>query len=303
MHDFKREVQMHYTGTIWRPPYESNSLLLQVSAGCTHHACKFCTLYEDILFKFKMSPEFEIESDLKEAATYYTHIKRVFLTGANPFVLSFSKLKHISELIKHYFPSVESIGCFARITDIISKTDEQLLALHKSGYNLITIGVECGDDDALLFMNKGYVSKTIVDQCYRLDLSKINYNFFYLTGIYGRNKWQNGVNNTASIFNKTNPRIIISSMLTISKTSLLYQDVINKNFIEESEIDKFKELRLLIENLKISVYFATMGASNYVFFDGFLQREKTRLLAKLDSIINNIHEEDVRKYRETLRHL
>ena len=33
---------MHYTGTIWRPPYEASSLLLEVTAGCTHHKCKFC---------------------------------------------------------------------------------------------------------------------------------------------------------------------------------------------------------------------------------------------------------------------
>ena len=48
---------MHYTGTIWRPPYEAYSALVQVTAGCTHHKCKFCTLYEDVPFKFRMSPD------------------------------------------------------------------------------------------------------------------------------------------------------------------------------------------------------------------------------------------------------
>ena len=57
---------MNYTGTIWRPPYEAWSALLQVTAGCTHHGCKFCTLYEDLPFKFRMSPLREIESDLQE---------------------------------------------------------------------------------------------------------------------------------------------------------------------------------------------------------------------------------------------
>ena len=47
---------MHYTGTIWRPPYEAESLLLEVSAGCTHHRCKFCTLYHDLPFSFKKTP-------------------------------------------------------------------------------------------------------------------------------------------------------------------------------------------------------------------------------------------------------
>ena len=54
---------MHYTGTVWRPPYEASSLLLEVTAGCTHHKCKFCTLYDDIPFQFKMSPMEDIETD------------------------------------------------------------------------------------------------------------------------------------------------------------------------------------------------------------------------------------------------
>ena len=58
---------MHYTGTIWRPPYEADSLLLEVTAGCTHHACKFCTLYEDLPFRFRMTPLEDVEADLREA--------------------------------------------------------------------------------------------------------------------------------------------------------------------------------------------------------------------------------------------
>ena len=45
---------MHYTGTIWRPPYEADSLIIEATAGCTHHRCKFCTLYEDL--PFQVSP-------------------------------------------------------------------------------------------------------------------------------------------------------------------------------------------------------------------------------------------------------
>ena len=63
---------MHYTGTIWRPPYEASSLLLEVTAGCTHHKCKFCTLYNDLPFKFRMSPFEDIESDLQEAQLWST---------------------------------------------------------------------------------------------------------------------------------------------------------------------------------------------------------------------------------------
>lgn len=62
---------MHYAGTIWRPPYEASSLLIEVTAGCTHHKCKFCTLYDDLPFIFRMSPLEDIEEDLKEAQGHY----------------------------------------------------------------------------------------------------------------------------------------------------------------------------------------------------------------------------------------
>ena len=58
---------MHYTGTIWRPPYEAQSLLLEVTAGCTHHNCKFCTLYDGLPFQFRMTPMETIDADLAEA--------------------------------------------------------------------------------------------------------------------------------------------------------------------------------------------------------------------------------------------
>ena len=68
---------MHYTGTIWRPPYEADSLLLEVTAGCTHHGCKFCTLYNDLPFRFRMSPLEDIEGDLQEAQLLCTDRKSV----------------------------------------------------------------------------------------------------------------------------------------------------------------------------------------------------------------------------------
>ncbi len=203
---------MHYTGTIWRPPYEAYSALVQVTAGCTHHKCKFCTLYEDVPFKFRMSPLSEVEEDLKEISRYYRNAKRVFFTGANPFVLTFDKLKTLARLVKKYYPKSESIGCFARITDIKPKTTEQLKELRRLGYNSITIGVEAGDDEALSFMHKGFGTKEIIEECKRLDAAHMDYNFFYLAGIYGSGRGEVGAQNTAKVFNQVHPKIIVSSI-------------------------------------------------------------------------------------------
>lgn len=294
---------MHYTGTIWRPPYEAYSALVQVTAGCTHHKCKFCTLYEDVPFKFRMSPLAEVEEDLKEISHYYHNAKRVFFTGANPFVLSFEKLKTLAELVKKYYPKAESIGCFARITDITPKTTEQLRELRRLGYNSLTIGVEAGDDESLAFMHKGFGTKEIIKECKRLDEVGMEYNFFYLAGIYGSGHWEVGAKNTAKVFNQLRPKIIVNSMLTIYPTSELYQEIQDGNWSEETEIEKLLELRILIQNLEIPTYFATMGASNCINIQGHLPKDKAKMIKWLDEVIGSVDEKELRRYRVNLRHL
>ena len=96
---------MHYTGPIFRPPWEANTPLLQVTVGCSHNKCKFCSMYKDV--QFKVSPMKEIEEDLAEIRELYSNVKRIYLLGADPFVLSFEKLKPIILKIKEYLPECE----------------------------------------------------------------------------------------------------------------------------------------------------------------------------------------------------
>ena len=311
---------MHYTGTIWRPPYEASSLLLEVTAGCTHHKCKFCTLYNDLPFKFRMSPLEDVESDLQEAQLWSTdpismltarlqglprpeRIQRAFLTGANPFVLKAEQLMAIADLIRQYVPSIKTIGCFARITDVTLKSDEELASLHQAGYDGLTIGIETGDDEALRFMNKGYAAADIVKQCQRLDQAGIHYSFFYLVSISGAGRGEIGAKATANVCNQLHPTLIGVNMLTIYPDSELYQEIQRGNWKEESEIEKYKEIRTLLESLEIPTQFAALGASNAFQFQGTLPEDKEALAAALDKIIETVKEDDLREYRVNLRHL
>ena len=299
---------MHYTGTIWRPPYEAASLLLEVTAGCTHHKCKFCTLYNDLPFKFKMSPMEDIECDLQEVKRAVKglsseHIDRVFLTGANPFVLSYNKLVAIAELIYKYLPLVKSIGSFARITDVAPKSDKELAKLRALGYDGLTIGIETGDNEALRFMNKGYTSTDIIEQCQRLDAADIHYSFFYLVSISGAGRGETGAKLMADICNQMHPTLIGANMLTIYPNSELFVEIQRGNWHEEGELEKYKEVRTLIENLQIPTIFAAMGASNAFQFHGQLPKDKEKLLSFLDEIIGNVSEEELQRYRKSVHHL
>lgn len=299
---------MHYTGTIWRPPYEASSLLLEVTAGCTHHRCKFCTLYADLPFPFRMSPLTDIEADLKEVRETYCHfsgrkINRVFLTGANPFVLPYERLKEISGMIHRYLPKIKTIGGFARVTDVATKTDEELADLHRAGYDGLTIGMETADDEALRFMDKGYLSADILEQYGRLDRAGIHYSFFYLTGISGAGRGEAGAKATAAVCNQLHPTVVGANMLTVYPDSGLYEEIKQGNWQEESETEKYREIRVLVENLKIPTVFAALGASNAFQMWSELPKDKEKLMAFLDDVIQNAGEEELRRYRKSVRHL
>lgn len=311
---------MHFTGTIWRPPYESGSLLIEATAGCTHHRCKFCTLYDDLPFAFRMSPLEDIEADLQEAQLYQTGPlerlglrlqglgepqgpRRAFLTGANPFVLKTGRLERIAELIRTYFPQCGTIGCFARITDVTAKTDQELVRLARAGYDGVTIGVETGDGESLAFMDKGYGPEDILIQARRLDEAGIGYHFFYLAGIAGVGKGGESAVRSAEIFNQTHPGRIGSSMLTIFPESRLYQEIRAGNWREAGEREKLEEVRTLVEHLEIPVIFAALGASNAVNLEGRLPEEREAIISQLNGVLSRYSEADLRRYREQLPHL
>ena len=146
--------ELHFTGQVWRPPYEAGSQLLQLTSGCTWHRCKFCSLYHGT--PFRMSPLSEIEADLKTIRQWQPRVRRVYLTGANPFALSYSKLMDVALLLRKHLPHLASFGMFARVTDITSKSVEELKNLHHLKLDSINIGIETAHDPTLERMNKGY---------------------------------------------------------------------------------------------------------------------------------------------------
>ena len=152
-------------------------------------------------------------------------------------------------------------------------------------------------------MDKGYLTADILDQCGRLDQAGIRYSFFYLTGISGAGRGEDGARTTAAVCNQLHPLLVGANMLTIYPDSGLYQEIRRGNWKEESETEKYREVRALVENLEIPTAFAALGASNAFQMQGVLPKDKGKLLAFLDDVIKNVGEDELRRYRESVHHL
>ena len=188
---------MHYTGTIYRPPFEARSLLLQVTTGCSHNRCSFCTMYRNE--QFGVEPLEQVEADLQEAREYVPNVTRVFLENGDPFALSADRLEEIAVMVHAYLPKVETIAMYASIKNVIGKTDEELKRLRILGINELNIGVESGLDDALSYMNKGYTAKQAVYELNRLGAAGIDYGANIILGCAGAERRHENAAATATL--------------------------------------------------------------------------------------------------------
>lgn len=291
---------MHYSGPVVRPPHEANSVLLEVTVGCTHNQCRFCTFYRDT--KFKIAPMSQIESDLKEVSRINPNAKRVYAVGGDPFSLSVSKLQEIGNRIKEYLPKA-NIGMYARITSIKNKSVEELKVLRAIGINDLVIGVESGYDDVLKMVNKGYTSDEIIQECMKLEAAGISYRVIYLGGLAGHGKGEENAIKTANVFNQLNPTFLYLTTVTIFQDSGMYEDIISGRFIESTEKERIQEMLTLIKNLKKNIFVFGRSVSNPIQFSGELPKDKGEIMEMLEEVINNFTKEDelaLRHYRENI---
>lgn len=294
-------LQLHFTGQVWRPPYEANSQLLQVTSGCTWHRCKFCSLYHGT--SFRMSPLSEVEEDLRVIKQWQPRARRVYLTGANPFALSYDKLMNIANLLRKYLPHMVSFGMFARVTDIIPKSVEELKNLRHMKLDSINIGMETAHDPTLERMNKGYQAADILTQLSKLDEAGIRYNLFYLNGLGGKGTGVESAIATADVINKLHPCIINIVSLTIFPESELYQEMIDGAYEEEPEIERLIETRTLIERLNVKVNILGHHVSNTVPITGALPYDRAVILQEFDKAIAEFPEQELKSYRDRIWHL
>lgn len=292
---------LHFTGTVWRPPYEAQSILLQATVSCTHKSCRFCSLYGDL--RFRMSPLSEIEADLRIIAQWQPRARRVFLVGANPFALSYGRLVRLIDLIRDHLPKVKTIGMFSRVADIRQKTPEQLRDLRARGVTGLSIGTETGDDPTLRYMNKGTTAAETTEQCRKLDEAGIEYYFTYMTGLAGAGAGIRAARASAALFNRLRPYIVTVVSLTLFPDAPLWQDVQEGRFREASELERLEELRTLIEELCIPTVIMANTVSNTVPLMGRLPEERARLLRELDGARAHLSEQELAEYRRSIGHL
>lgn len=280
---------MKYTGPTYRPPYEAESLLLQVTVGCTHNKCTFCTMYRDV--KFSIESLEQVEKDLQEAKQFYGNVKRVFLENGDAFVLSANRLKPIAELIIQYFPDVEVITMYASINNIKSKTDEELEALRDLRINDLWVGTETGHEETLEYMNKGFSLKDSYEQLERLSKAGIRHIDILIFGGAGRGKGIENAIANANLMNVSKPMGVSVTTMGAFGDSQLAKDVETGKFVPATELEVLEEQKKFIELIDIETAYLGIHGINTVTFDVWLPRDRENAIKRVDNTIEKLSDE------------
>ena len=271
---------MNMTGIVYRPPYEANSLLLQVTLGCSHNKCTFCYMYPDV--RFKVCPMEEVEADIEEAARYCPNVRRVFLEHGDAFVLSAERLLKIADAIHRKLPKVETIAMYASIQNIKTKTDEELRQLRAAGIHGLDIGVESGLDAALSYMNKGHTAAEAREQLLRLTEAGMDYSFNAILGCGGAELWKENADATADLINAVQPRLLFIGSLHAEPGCRLYQDMKSGAFRECTIGQLLDEQERLIRRLDLKdTYYFGSHPSNLVPMQARLPDQKQDMIEVL----------------------
>lgn len=284
------------TEPVFRPPSEWDALLIAVTNGCTRK-CTFCSMYRTKRFTVRKDIE-EIKSDIKKAGAFYgNRVRKIFFEDGNAFVVKPEILIELNKYSYEIHPNLKKVSAYAHAKDIITKSDEDLKKIAESGFTMVYVGIESGDDEVLKACNKGTTQDEIALAAQKCHKAGISWSGIFLLGLAGNDpeKSKKHAIESAELINKMAPPTPIkwyTSPLTLGITpgTELWKDTSTGEFQPCSSTQILEELYTMIEYTSDDLQkcvFNTNHASNYLSLKGELSRDKKQFLNKIKIAIKN----------------
>ncbi|PLX10037.1 MAG: radical SAM protein [Marinilabiliales bacterium] len=275
-----RYIPIHYDEPLFRHPSEANSVILQVTLGCSWNQCAFCEMYTSK--KFAVKDESKLFSEINLAAESMPNARKIFLADGNAFVLSFGKLKRIVGHLHKSFKRIQRVSAYALPSDIAGKTDEELRALAESGLTLLYVGIESGDDEVLRLINKSETYNSTAEQLNRVHKAGIKTSVMILTGLGGRKYSKQHAIQSAKILNEIQPYYASTLVLSFPYGEDHYRKKFSGEYVHMKVTELLDELEIFIQHTNLdATIFRSDHASNYLILKGVLGKDKQRFLEEI----------------------
>ena len=276
---------MHYEGTVIRPPSEADSILLQITVGCSHNKCTFCGAYKGERFKIK--DDDTIARDIEYAAKHYPNTRRLFLLSGDALIISQERLLAILKQIQEKLPWIVRVGVYGNAKGIARKSVEELKELKKHGLGIVYMGLESGDDETLKKVCKRGDSAFIVEQGKKVKAAGIKLSITVLLGLAGPDRSDIHAKATGRALSQMDPEYIGALTLMLIPGTPMFEDWEIGDFTLLEPEDMLRELRTMIAHTNLSRgLFMANHASNYLPIRARMPRDKENALRMIDDALS-----------------
>ncbi len=276
---------MRYEGSIYRPPSEARSLILQATVGCSHNKCTFCVMYKDK--KYRERSLEDIFADIRRARQVLGDVRRVFLADGNALAMDSDNLLAVLQELYQTFPSLERVGIYANPSDLLGKSLAQLEALKKAGLGIIYLGVETGNEVLLERVRKGATADEILQAGLRAKEAGIPLSVTVINGLGGHELMEAHAADTAKLINAMDPDYLGLLTLMLPPGTPMARQVERGEFQVPGPLDILAEIEKMLSPLELTnCLFRSNHASNYLPLGGVLPRDKEEILKRLRAVLS-----------------
>ena len=276
---------MRYEGSIFRPPSEANSYILQATIGCSWNHCTYCDMYRDKDFSVRSLSE-SLE-DIREAGGRFGHsVDKVFVADGDALIMETDHWLALLEAIRRSFPRLRRVSCYAMATNVQAKTDTELLALREAGLTRLYIGPETGDDKTMKRIAKGSRFADHVEAADKAHRAGMELSVIALLGVAGVARSQEHAEATARLVTAMDPEFFAALTTTVVPETPLAKLEATERFELPTIEAMLGELRIIVDGARpTDALFRTNHASNYLPLKGRLPQDREQILAIIDAAL------------------
>ncbi len=276
---------MQYDMPLFRPPSEAESLIFQVTLGCSHNRCTFCSMYR--AKRFRPRPQAEVAADIAQArAVMGDSARRVFLADGDAMCLSPRRLEALLEPINSAFPRLQRVSAYANARDVLRKSPEALRRLSQRKLRLLYMGLESGDAETLRRVDKGATPDEITAAVLRAQEAGISVSVMVLIGLGGRERSMEHARASAAEINRMAPAFTALLTYTPVPGSPLFEAISRGEVALPDPEESLVEIREFLMGLECATYFSCNHASNYLPLRGKLPERRGEMLELIEAALN-----------------
>jgi len=275
---------IRYEGTLYRPPSEADSLILQATIGCSYNECTFCGMYRDK--RFRTRPMHELAAEIEWARRHAGPVRKVFLADGDALVARADFLEELLTRLATAFGPLARVSCYASPQSLQVRSVAEMTRLRERGLTLCYLGVESGCDAVLARLKKGVDAAEMVRVAQKAHAAGMKLSTMILLGAGGRAGSEQHALASARVVNAIAPRFVSTLVMTPVEATPLWDEAERGEVDLLTPIELARELRRFLGGLDLDgAVFRSNHASNFLALAGTLRKDQAKLVGFLDAVL------------------